>query len=621
MWFIGRKTFLFLIFCFPYLVVGESTVEQLLGLSSSESGFVSCEELTDGFCETLYSAENRGNFQFPDGTQILAGEKRQHIISNASFIYYQKLAESRCRFPEDVKIQMGIHCGEDDEKTDLLARLNALLSEVDSIGQDSKSVESWRRTGSQIISDVNFVITNVAYERTFKDSPHLSEKLRNDWTFHDRKTSHENYYSVHKEIMDAVYLNDPDWQRVVRVFKEARQDVLRVLERMDLNPETKDFMKAKVNAVKLSLPYMEKIETDNIKDCATFEIAAYYISSSNTVFICMGQVNTSLNEGNFYVTAAHEIAHSIDPGTFLLDIFKQTPMAHLLKELYETHASLDCDDWEERKNEIFVFPSEIYQLLQEKFNSLDQCLVDRQDHRDINHQSLEYVSVAISKRAMAHDANTHTFSYLTTVEIFKAGVLRNNEFYLEPRLLEESRNRYQEVRHFQQGFFHDLSVFVQEYRCHRLSGSDREEEEVFAESLEETHRLRDIYEYELANIVGRNSRKLAAFKLSKPSHEDFADWISYKALELKLRRIPSIGARRAFLISGIYEYCKSEDLDGIASRKRLTEREYRIPAPLHPLWRYRRLRAFTPKIADLLKCSRGEEIISLDRNCDAVIFK
>ena len=102
-----------LVFLFYFLFSHSIFAENPLGMSSltMENGIaktVFCEELMDGFCELLWSSENQGNFQFSDGIEILYGERRDNIISNAQFIHIQKLAKSRCSLPADIQDMMGI---------------------------------------------------------------------------------------------------------------------------------------------------------------------------------------------------------------------------------------------------------------------------------------------------------------------------------------------------------------------------------------------------------------------------------------------------------------------------------------------------------------------------------
>ena len=609
-----RKTLALLAVCFAFPVFGEFSLEELLGLQRSESGRLSCEELTDKFCESLWSAENQGNFRFPDGTQILTGTRRKNFMENGRFIHLQKTAKSRCLLPDDVKDTMGIHCGDGDQKTDMLARLEALLSRIDSIDQNKKSMSSWQRSIDQILSDFGHAIDDTAYESAAKDRPDIKERLWDDWTFHEKKALYENYYDIKTEIMKAVYLNDSDWQRVVKVFNEAVQDVLTVVEQMDLDAESENIMKEKVSSVKLSLPYEDPRRVGSVTEfCATSENNAYYIHTSNAFVICMGKINGSLNEGALYGTIAHEIAHSIDPTRFLADVYTQTPESLLLKELYEGSASLPCDDWEQRKGEAFSISSETYEL-PEKLSSLDQCLIDRRGLSEINHSALDYVSDRFAEMSMDSPAQQNHFSLLTTDKVFKDGVLEDNEFYLEPKLFEESKNFYMEVSFFHKGYFHDMSVFVKEYKCRILES--RSEKEAFAEALEETKKLRKMYEYYLSDLLGQNSKGLVMFNLSKPSAEDFADWISYKAMELKLKRNQSVESRRAFLLADTSFFCKPKSLETLAKEKTLIERQY--SRAFHPPDRNRRLSRFTPKIADLLECVRGEDILKLDKNCDSL---
>ena len=609
--------FIFLLyFCFCSAVAGELPLEQLSGQSDSfVSEPVFCEKLADEFCQSLWSSENQGNFQFSDGTQILYGERRKNIIDNAQFIHIQKLAKSRCNLPADIKDMMGIQCGVDDKTEDLLLELDTLLSQVDSIAQNKRAIESWKKSVNRILSDLEYIIEDAAYERSFSKNPNLSEKFWTSYSVEEKKDFNTHYYDIKTEIMDAIYLNDPDWRKAVEIFEEVRADVLSVIDKMTLVPEIKQSMKEKISLIKISLPYEDPRTMYGDTSCAEYEDNAAYNLLQNSFYFCIGTINISHNEGAFYGTIAHEISHSIDPNTVLEDIFKQSPMSSLLRQVYESNASVSCKEWERQKNDIFILPSEIYQLPQ-GLAAIDQCLVDRDHLDELNHSSLDYVSKRTAESFIDSYASENLFSYLTTPLVFKDGVLKQNEFYLNPTLFAESENEYFEDKDFLAGYFHQASVFVQEYKC-RLSQVDVTEEQAFSEALEETKRLNAIYEYYYSSILGENSRDLIEFNLSKPSDEDFADWLSYKAVELKLQRIQALQRRRDFILSGMATYCSPEGLENIAKHKILIEKKY--SRNFHSPNRDRRLRNFTSKTADLLQCTRGEDITKLDKNCDFLL--
>lgn len=409
---------------------------------------------------------------------------------------------------------------------------------------------------------------------------------------------------------------------------------------MVLTPETKQIMKEKIRLIKLSLPYEDPRTAYSSADCATYGNNAFYDSVTNSVHLCMGSINTSDNVGAFYPVIAHEMAHSIDPNGFLKDMLKQSPLFQALRELYESNASLPCEEWERQKATVFVLPSEIYQL-PEGLAAIDQCLENKEHLNELNSQFLDYVNKQIEETSIRFsDANRDTFSYLTTLEFFRKGVWEKNEFYLEPKLLAES---YFEEDYFLLGHFHKASVFVQEYKC-RLLQQGVTKEQAFADALEETKRLNASYEYSYFGVLGRNSEYLEDFNLSKiggfedlfsfkifepnlrHASEDFADFISFKTLELKLQRISSLKERRDFILAGSAFYCRPEETlerleeDKIFKMvvtiigKKVIERASTVGS--HSLDRDRRLRQFTPKTADLLQCIPGEDIKKLDKNCD-----
>ena len=612
--------FINFIFCFSisfsafYCFFAEGSDDWLSIINGDDSELVSCEKLSDEFCKTLWSSENQGNFHFSDGKQVLYGERRKHIISNAQFIYNQKLVKSRCHLPEDIKRMANIQCGSEDTKEDLLSELGGLLSQVDSIDRDTKSIDRWKRSVDRILLDFDYIISDAAFERSYAEEPDLKQKFwrSNDYGPADRKIFYRNYYNIKMEIMDAIYLEDPDWLRVVNLFNEVKKDILNVIDKMGLISETKLTLKGKVNSIKFSLPYAEP--NSSVKQCDTYANNAFYNRLNNRFTFCIGAVNINKNEGFIYRIMAHEIAHSIDPVTVSMDVLHQSHLFHFLRQLYKSDASLTCEEWTQQKNDIFTLPSEIYQL-PEGLANIDQCLVDRQHLKVLNDTSLKYVSDIRAQNSMSAYANNIIFSYLSSPEIVKNGSLKKNEFYMKPKLFSEIDYDYFEHTSFATGYLYLPSVFIQEYKC--LLKTDTTEEQAFFAALEETKRLNTIYQYHYLNVLGRNAYEMVYLNLSKPSDEDFADWISYKAMALKLQRIASVKHRREFVMADAALQCKPANLESIAQAKVFIEKAYSKRS--HPLNRDRRLRTFTPETAELLQCTRGKDIKKLYQNCDVVM--
>ena len=579
-----------------------------------------CESLADDFCQTLWSSENQGNIRFADGTGLLYGARRADFISSARFIHLQKLAESRCRLPEDIKRALGIAagapCEADGGERDLLSDLSLLLSQIDSARPGSGIVNPWAKSIDEIRWDFNHIISDAAYDRILGENPDIQDKFWKGYSAAEKKSFKSAYYDIKTEIMDAVYLSDPRWLAAVRLFEEAKADILAVLERMALDPDTKNIMRERINDVKISLPYEDPRKARSPPSCAEDDNNGYYNSLQNKVFLCMGKVNASHNEGALYGTIAHEIAHSIGPGVFLDGVFRQSPLVRLLGRIYESGGSLPCEKWEERKSAVFQPPSEIHQL-PPGLSALDQCLADRSGLNDMTLEALDWAGQRQAEASMDNYARFYAFSYLTEPEILKNGALTENEAYLDPKLYEAERNEYFDSIYFLAGYFHPASVFVQEYKC-GLERPEMTEARAFAEALEETKRLNALYEYNFHSRLGVNSSWLAGFNLSRPSDEAFADWAAAKAAELKLQRMKSLQSRRDFVFSGMAVHCSPDRIESIAKDKAIIERKY--SRSFYSPARARQLRGFTPQTAELLQCARGEDIEKIDsKSCDFLL--
>ena len=490
--------------------------------------------------------------------------------------------------------------------------LSALLSNIDSMPQSQRAARRWKTDLNRLLSDFAYAAMDAAYERSLAKTPEAADKFWSDYSPAEKRAFYESLYDIKTEILDAIYLNDPDWLKILEAFGEVRADVLKALDQMDFAPETRRLMIEKISSIELSLPYEDPRTADSRPSCSESEDNGYYMPLANRFVICMGTVNISQNDGAFYGTMAHEIAHSIDPNVFLEDIFKKTALARLLSRVYDSSGSLPCGEWEREKAAAFAPFPEIYSL-PPGLGAIDQCLADRSGLDDLNSSSLDYAGKRRSEMSMDSYASWNDFSYLTAPEIFKKGHLKANEFYLNPKLFAESENQYFESMYFLKGgSFHPPSVFVQEYKC-RLLQPEANEEAVFAESLEETKRLSAAYEYNRSSVLGRNSRSLAGFNLSRPSDEDFADYLADKAVEMKLQRISSLESRRSFSLSRGASYCQPDSLERLAKNKILIEKRH--SRSFHSPNIERQLKNFTQKKAELLQCRQGEGAKKLEKNC------
>ena len=376
-------------------------------------------------------------------------------------------------------------------------------------------------------------------------------------------------------------------------------------------------MKSKVSSVKFSLPYIDPRKIGANESCAFADDNGYYQGGTNTLYLCLGKINTMLNPGALYGTISHEISHSIDPNTFSQDVFWKSKIALQVAKVFDSNASLDCDQWRKAKLEIFTLPQQFYSL-PENIENLSQCLVDRSRLDKITHSSLEFASQRLAEESINLYAKSEHFTRLTVPEKYVDGRLKTNEIFLNPKLAASSGNKYLPEKYFSSGEFHISSIFVQDFKC-RILEEKVSENEAFEKAIAETSRLRKIFSYNKSSVLMQNFYKLIPYNLSKGVGEDFADWLSHKGMQLALERQESTLVRQAFVLARHSTFCSPGGIERVAKAKTKIEKKFSRAA--HPLGRKRRLRYFTPVIAELLNCERGPEVQNLDRGCDSTILK
>ena len=102
---------------------------------------------------------------------------------------------------------------------------------------------------------------------------------------------------------------------------------------------------------------------------------------------------------------------------------------------------------------------------------------------------------------------------------------------------------------------------------------------------------------------GRDCSDLISKRLSRSANEDFADWAMVRALELRLKREPTLAKRREMAAHSTAFFCSVPSVLRDASA--LTNIEKKHSFEPHPDDRARLIRFFTPAVSELLGCASG----------------
>ncbi len=575
---------------------------------------LTCSQLSDGFCKNLWSKDNLGNVTLSDGNTILQGNTASKLISNSAYLYYKKVVDRKCQLPEDLKSKLGVTCNGNTD-ADVLHALGEQLK----IATDTKfelsraSIKSWNREFNRIKKIYIDAVQDVADARIQSQYPELNQKDPNKLTEKEKGILSDFKYNFLRELMDSIYLNSPEWKRVQALFSKVQGEIVALVDSMGLDPESAEFMRSKVASVGLSLPYEDPRLIGADDNCSSTSINAFYNSFHHKFTICIGMLNTVSSDGSLFFLMAHEIAHSIDPSNLSRSLFKlRTPIAKLVGNVFKTNANIPCDQWETSKK-VALAPTNYVYALPASVSNVTQCLVDRSNINPITPESLSYAMQIITSSVMNSTASEQLYTMLSQKRIIEDGVEIDNGIYMDPQaqLARSSENLV--IDYYSDGELNEGAVFVQELKC--LQQVPHKGEFVaFAEAMDTTAKIISAYYENESRYMGQNSHILKGFNISKPAGEDFADWVAFQIYPSFLRSIDTVENRRNALVSGQTIFCRPSGIEELATEKVNLEKKW--SKMVHPLGRIRRMRFFTPEVAELVNCERDQAVEAAGSQCN-----
>ncbi len=547
---------------------------------------VSCEELSDAFCDELWSSKSKGNFSYFDD-QYLMGSGKNSEINNAIRIDFEAFRSGINTVP-----------------LDLQKKIEEPLNKLIQLMENEDSSKTWARKFNLESQALSQKFSEYSEDVVYAQRPDLKEVREEDLSPSDILEFRKSEWKMNKIIVDAKYKNHKNWKRVEALFSVVQNDIIHVIENLNLSSEVKQKMIHEITTIQLSLPYVDPVILGTSSDCGTTEVNAMYMPSKHKFTVCAGYFNTVVSEVNLYLVMAHELAHSIDPDKYLKDHLVTTPFFKLLNQV--AFQSLGCSDWSQKKeaalsSEIqqYDLPKEIYQL--------SQCLVDRSElSKPTQEEILNSVGI-ISKNTISDFVNSNFATYLITPLKKKYGVEVSNPLFLNPKLLDSVLNgQYM----YENDVVYLSPIFVQEYKCQTTS----DESIKLEKALQNSRALVKRYLYEMSTIYKEESSLLTSFGFAKASNEDFADWIAQKAFEHSLKSKKSLAEKRRRVASSFALFCARSDDHIIDSKSTMTLEKFKTM--VHPNNRIRRLRIYSDFIADDIQCTKSESLKLNSKSCE-----
>lgn len=555
--------------------------------TSVASSRVQCADISDRICNDLWSKEHKGFLKVSDG-EIRVGVSPKSHLDVAVIEYWRSLVESEPYLPSDFR--QTVHPILTALAVDLAHEAGAL---------------AWKKRAAAHLYRWRNAIDDVAEARAIERAPSLKKLTEADLTFDQTVFKQRVANKLRAQIIEAQYLHHPNWLRVERVFAQVKQDLVAALASLNITLEQRQELAAKIQSVKLSLPYSDPDRLGLEESCSTTEKNAMYVQVHNAFSVCAGFFNSLASDTSLYRIMAHEISHSIDPIAFAKDQWRlHSPLSHQLKRLIGSHGkAIPCDEW---ANVIASVKSYRMSARIEKYDSARQPLYDcfhpKSELNPFSLDSQKEISDMLARGAVSSDATVHHYLLAAQPTFIKEGVSKQNEFYLRPDRILISESDNTPTPHVTRGA-DPIEIFTQSLLCDSrdfLKAPKTLRGQIFKDAIADAEAVMRVKVAEYLTYCGQNCEELVQFKMSFDSKEDFADWLASKAVTRNLERLKDQRSRReAISLMGVAD-CVAPGPENDAPELALIEKSFSQEE--HPDTRARRLSMFSLRNAELADC-------------------
>lgn len=296
-----------------------------------------CKSIVDNYCHQLHSNEARGNLRIKNKDLSEALTTAGSTINNfdsAVFAYHKARIKQKNKLPKDLLAAL--------EKRAFYEDLTVLLSRPSRKNMNSGSRIYYGDLENNVDSKWDQAVEEVVLRRLAKKFPQI-------YTTDDANIPREIeveytrvYYSLWTEISKALWSNDVRWIKIKALFDQLKISFSNVIKDMNVSDDVKESWIKKVNSVLLRTPGFNPAVAS--RDCISASRNAYYYPYLNTITICAGYLNT----GEQIQTLAHELAHSIDQSSRLIDHLKSSSMLSSFVELRQSlckKKDFKCEQW------------------------------------------------------------------------------------------------------------------------------------------------------------------------------------------------------------------------------------------------------------------------------------
>lgn len=498
-----------------------------------------CSRLSDDFCRDLWSEKNLGNMKTRFG-EIASGKSPKSDLTIVEKLNVAALVNAAPRFPLPLRSNK---------------RYMQIIRSMEAHMKTENHSKIWEKKLDSLYSELNIVLELVIHEEFVKKYPHLKNKSQSvytpvDW-YNFIRLEEEFYTAMIREKIEG----GPYWKRVEKIFAVVKKKTLMVIDRTHLSAEEKETLRSRIEAIELSLPFTDKELLGARGGCSKTEPGAFYNYYHKKITVCAGYFYGFQSDAVLTHLIAHEFAHALDLTQGAVNNFPEWPIGKAQLELLNHEAPVkSCRRWNEFVTSgIWDMPEAITPATHGPYKEFKACLVRKDNLKPITLESLQSAATHMNDSYFSDLATHKTFSFLSTPKVQENGKLVDNFFYLRPDW-KAMRDSYYSHTYLHTDGAPAAHFFVYSLLCDPEKDGPvdfaalppEKRKERFVSAIEKAKSLSAGHLTRVLEKCGDECHSLVSFNLSRPSAENFADWVASKVTSLVMDDLAP-GERKDFV--------------------------------------------------------------------------
>jgi len=544
----------------------------------------SCLELSDKYCQQLYSPENQGNL---DGIQL---GRTKNDIKYSKYYFLQAVEKSFKKQSKDIQFVL--------TKNGIIKKIKNYIHRKfrQQVNQTDIYKDEWN---GDSIDELKIAFEQAAVARTEKKIPGYIRQLVKDTSPESDMEYYRQLDLIWAEFFKVVWQDDPAWKEVEKKFEIVRQEYIQWNEQdSSITDDLRKFRNEQLKSLNLIIPGAATNRAFDINfRCGIDLDNAYYNSTRHQLTVCAGGFvgNEPL------LTIAHEVGHSISNGRRIHKYVESSPFGQRFSKLwYEIQKGnhLTCEQWSTFKKDLEKEINEMppYNFEDKKF--LSQFIT--KNLREIPKESeLSRITARLSKRTLNEGIRNNTISRIIKKDtVLESGRSIRNAAYLNPEALIRwsllPNTMFSPSAHLDH-------FFTQEYNC-LFNEKKLPATKALEDSLNESRALIGQTWKMLLTVGGPFSFINDAIDedFAQDIEEDVVDSYASTVVARLLKKLASIEDRRSLFLRSTASYC-----DPISFRQLYpaeTNILHKFTNALHSIGQDRRKKLLTEDVKPLLQC-------------------